>query len=257
MKRASLLLMLVAMTAKAAVGLGRRASCSSLHIFGARETTAPPGFGTAGTVVNLVKGAYPAASTESVTYPAAGGSMYGASVAAGVRAVAAQTNSYFQSCPNATIVVIGYSQGAQIMDDAFCGGPDGFSLNTTRESVSAGVSRRVAAIILMGNPRNTPGRVGNVGNATVGGFAARPLGYQCSAFADITRSYCDEADPFCAKGNSTKTHQGYGKVYGQDALNFVTEKLSGRRVSNTAIGKQSGAFTAMVFFAAFWFLYLM
>ncbi|KAI0972701.1 carbohydrate esterase family 5 protein [Xylaria arbuscula] len=255
MKHVSLFLMLVAMTAKAAVGLGRRASCSDLHIFGARETTAPPGFGTASAIVNLIKGAYPAASIESITYPAAGGNMYGASVAAGVRAVAAQTNTYFQNCPNATIVVVGYSQGAQITDDAFCGGPDGFSLNTTREIVSAGVSRMVAAIILMGNPRNIPGRVGNVGNATVGGFAARPLGYQCPAFAGIIRSYCDEADPFCAKGNSTETHQGYGKVYGQDALSFVTEKLSGRRVSNTAIRKQSGALTAMVLLAVFWFLY--
>ncbi|KAI0470208.1 carbohydrate esterase family 5 protein [Xylaria cf. heliscus] len=221
MKRTSWLLLFIANTVATTVGLGRRESCSSLHIFGARETTAPPGFGTAATVVNLIQRSYPAASTESIVYPAAGGNLYGASVAAGVRAVAAQTNSYFQKCPNTTLVM-----GAQIVDDAFCGGPDGFSLNTTRESVSAGVSRMVAAIILMGNPRHVPGREGNVGNATVGGFAARPLGYHCPAFATLIRSYCDEADPFCDKGNSSATHQGYGQVYGQDALGFVTQKLA-------------------------------
>ncbi|KAI1130278.1 carbohydrate esterase family 5 protein [Nemania abortiva] len=226
MKNASFLLLLLAAAADVAVGVSRRASCSSLHIFGARETTAPPGFGTAATVVDLIKRVYPTATTESIMYPAAGGNLYGASVAAGIRAVSAQTNTYFQSCPNSVMVVVGYSQGAQIVDDAFCGGPDGFSLNTTRESISAGVSRKVAAIIMMGNPRNIPGRVGNIGNATVGGFAARPMGYQCPAFANIIRSYCDEADPFCAKGNSSATHQGYGQVYGQDALNFVTQKLA-------------------------------
>ncbi|KAI0428546.1 carbohydrate esterase family 5 protein [Xylaria sp. FL1042] len=247
MKHVSLLLMLIATTVEAVtVGLGRRESCSNLHVFGARETTAPPGFGTAATVVNLIQRAYPTASTESIIYPAAGGNMYGMSVAAGVRAVAAQTNSYFQKCPNTTIVVVGYSQGAQIVDDAFCGGPDGFSLNTTRESVSAGVSRMVAAVILMGNPRNIPGRLGNVGNATTGGFAARPLGYQCPAFGDVIRSYCDEADPFCAKGNSSATHQGYGTLYGQDALQFVTQKLSGTFASDAARYKQNGALISMV-----------
>ncbi|KAI1756910.1 glycoside hydrolase superfamily [Xylaria castorea] len=226
MKHVPLLLLAIVDTLTATVGLGRREGCSDLRIFGARETTAPPGFGTAATVVSLIQRSYPAASAESIIYPAAGGNLYEASVAAGVRAVAAQTNSYFQKCPNTTLVMVGYSQGAQIIDDAFCGGPDGFSLNTTRESVSAGVSRMVAAIILMGNPRHVPGRVGDIGNATAGGFAARPFGYQCPAFASLIRSYCDEADPFCAKGNSSATHQGYGQVYGQDAVEFVTRKLA-------------------------------
>lgn len=112
----------------------------------------------------------------------------------------------------------------------------------------------------MGNPRNIPGRLGNVGNATVGGvsqarsctraricqtdgkqFAARPAGYQCQAFAGIIRSYCDEADPFCAKGNSTATHQGYGQVYGQDALGFVTQKLTMAGVSRSDAIKQKGS----------------
>ncbi|KAI0863714.1 carbohydrate esterase family 5 protein [Xylaria cubensis] len=240
MKHVSLLLLATAVMAT--VGLGQREGCSDLRIFGARETTAPPGFGTAATVISLIQRSYPAASAESIIYPAAGGNSYGASVAAGVRAVAAQTNSYFQKCPNTTLVMVGYSQGAQIIDDAFCGGPDGLSLNMTRESVSAGVSRMVAAIILMGNPRHIPGRVGNIGNATVGGFAARPFGYQCPAFATSIRSYCDEADPFCAKGNSSATHQGYGQVYGQDAVDFVTRKLAvvGISTGDASRHKQDG-----------------
>ncbi|KAJ3578133.1 hypothetical protein NPX13_g2439 [Xylaria arbuscula] len=226
--------MLMVTMVKGGLHLGRRESCSDLHILGARETTAPPGFGTAGMVIRLIQRAYPSASAEPILYPSAGGSMYSASVAAGIRAVAAQANSYSQQCPNTTLVVVGYSQGAQIIDDAFCGGPDGFSLNTTRESVSVGVSRMTAAIVLMGSPRNVPGRLGNFGNATAGGFAARPLGYRCPAFEGIIRSYCDEADLYCAKGNSSATHQSYGRVYGQDALDFVTQKLSGKLASDAA-----------------------
>ncbi|KAI1258831.1 carbohydrate esterase family 5 protein [Xylariaceae sp. FL1019] len=225
---------------------GQLSTCPEIHIFGARETTAPPGFGSSSTVVALIQQAYPSATNESIIYPAAGenlygGSAYGASVAKGVAAVAKQTNLFFQKCPDTTLVIVGYSQGAQIVDDAFCGGPDAFSLDTTKESVSAGVSRMTSAIILMGNPRNVPGRKGNVGNATVGGFAARPLGFQCPAFDTITRSYCDAADPFCAKGDSAATHQGYGREYGHDALDFVTQKL-GRKPSSasTSLDSKSG-----------------
>jgi hypothetical protein len=35
----------------------------------------------------------------------------------------------------------------------------------------------VAAIILMGSPRNVPGRLGNIGNATVGGVSRNDRSY--------------------------------------------------------------------------------
>lgn len=55
------------------------------------------------------------------------------------------------------------------MDDAFCGGPDGSSLNSTGTLVEDAVARQVAAIILMGDPRHVRGLSFNVGNATEGG----------------------------------------------------------------------------------------
>ncbi|KAI1143263.1 carbohydrate esterase family 5 protein [Hypoxylon sp. FL0543] len=204
-----------------------RRRCPNVHIFGARDTTASPGFGSASTVVNLVRRANIGVTSEPIVYPAVGGDLYAASVAAGVLAVANQTDAFNQRCPKSKIVMVGYSQGAQIIDDAFCGGPDGPSLNTTGRSVSSGVSKMVAAIILMGDPRHVDGLPFNVGNATAGGFAARPVGFRCPAFEDIIQSYCDADDPFCAKGNSTATHQGYGREYGQAALKFVQSKLKG------------------------------
>ena len=60
------------------------------------------------------------------------------------------------------------------MDDAFCGGPDLSSLNSTGQLVSQAVEDKIAAVIFMGNPRHVPGLVGNVGNATAGGVSAAP-----------------------------------------------------------------------------------
>src|SRR4051794_27526104 len=67
--------------------------CPSTHIFGARETTAPAGYGTAGTVVNLILGAYSGSTAEAIVYPACGGqascggAAYGDSARQGTAAV--------------------------------------------------------------------------------------------------------------------------------------------------------------------------
>lgn len=90
--------------------------CPEIHIFGARETTVPPGYGTAGQVVNLIRGAYPSATAEAIDYPACGGQancggvQYGDSARQGTNAVASAVNSFHQRCPNTQIVLVGYSQ---------------------------------------------------------------------------------------------------------------------------------------------------
>lgn len=63
----------------APVELEERQSCPNIHIFGARETTAPQGYGSAGTVVNLILNAHPGSTAEAIVYPAAGGNSYGSS----------------------------------------------------------------------------------------------------------------------------------------------------------------------------------
>jgi acetylxylan esterase len=91
-------------------GLVERQGCPNIHIFGARETTAPAGFGSAGTVVNLILKAHPGATSEAINYPAAGGNSYGSSVQAGTTAVGNAVNSLVSRCPNTQIVLVGYSQ---------------------------------------------------------------------------------------------------------------------------------------------------
>ncbi|KAJ9154818.1 Acetylxylan esterase [Pleurostoma richardsiae] len=218
--------LLVLFAGTVAAAFFNRISCPPIHVLAARETTAPPGFGSAQALVDLILKVFPRATAQAIDYPAAGGANYSESVSLGIVAVLSQMQLVSARCPDTILVMHGYSQGAQIMDDAFCGGPDGSSLPETPPSlVSPSISAKVAAIIFMGDPRHVVGLPYNVGNATEPGFAARPVGFQCPAFSSRIQSYCDSPDPFCAKGDDAATHQGYPKVYGQQALDFIVSKF--------------------------------
>lgn len=94
----------------------RQSSCPGVHVFGARETTVGPGYGSSATVVNLVLQAYPGSTAEAIVYPACGGQAscggiaYGDSARQGTAAVASAVNSFNQRCPDTQLVLVGYSQ---------------------------------------------------------------------------------------------------------------------------------------------------
>jgi len=229
---ASLILFALKAFASEEVELDKRQSCPNIHVFGARETTAPAGYGTAGVVVNLVLNAHPGSTAEAINYPACGGQSqcggvsYANSVIAGVQAVASAVNSFNTRCPNTQLVLVGYSQGGQIMDDAFCGGGDtNEGLTSTAIPIQASAVNMIKAAIFMGDPRHIPGLSYNVGTCNASGFAPRPAGFQCPSAAKI-KSYCDAADPYCCNGNDANTHQGYGTEYSQQALTFINAQLS-------------------------------
>ena len=98
------------------VDLETRQSCPNIHVFGARETTAPPGYGSSGTVVNLILNAHPGATSEAISYPACGGQAscgsisYANSVIQGVSAITNAVNSFASRCPTTQLVLVGYSQ---------------------------------------------------------------------------------------------------------------------------------------------------
>ncbi|KAI2785223.1 carbohydrate esterase family 5 protein [Daldinia loculata] len=225
MKASTPLLFLSGALAAPSGDVEARQSCAKLHVIGARETTVPQGFGSSQAMIQLIQGAYPGTTSEAIVYPAAGGDAYGSSVTAGIKAVVDQVSAFTKKCPNTTVVMVGYSQGSQIMDDAFCGGPDGSSLSGTAAPLPADVGNHVKAVIFMGDPRNVPGLSYNVGTAKAGGFAARPSGFQCPVYADRIKSYCDAEDPYCSNGNDAQHHQQYVQIYGQQALAFVKQKV--------------------------------
>jgi len=210
----------------------RQAACPKVHVFGARETTAPAGYGTAGTVVNLVLGAYSGSNAEAINYPACGGqsscggASYGNSALQGTAAVASAVNAYNTKCPTTQLVLVGYSQGGQIMDNAFCGGGDtNIGLSSTAIPIQAAAINMIKAVILMGDPRYISGLSYNVGTCTAHGFAPRPAGFSCPSAAKI-KSYCDGPDPYCCTGSDANAHQQYGNKYGQQALTFIKSKIT-------------------------------
>lgn len=96
--------------------LANAQSCPDIHIFGARETTVSPGYGSAGALIDQIKAAHSGATSEAIAYPACGGQSscggiaYGDSAKQGTNAVASAVNSFNQQCPSSQIVLVGYSQ---------------------------------------------------------------------------------------------------------------------------------------------------
>ncbi|KAI1313169.1 cutinase-domain-containing protein [Xylaria venustula] len=206
--------------------IAERQSCPDIYVFGARETTVASGYGTAGGLVNDVLAAYPGSQASPIDYPACGGQAscggisYDQSAAQGTTAVISAVTSLNSRCPSTRIVLIGYSQGGQIMDNALCGG-SGATLTGTALAA-------VKVAIFMGDPHNVAGLPYNVGTCTAGGFAARPSGFQCSpANPSIIKSYCDSTDPYCCNGNDANSHQQYVVKYGSQALAFIESELAG------------------------------
>lgn len=158
------------------VPMEKRANCPNIHVFGARETTASPGYGSSITVVNDVLNGYPGSTAEAISYPACGGQSscggvsYSGSVAQGIAAVASAVNSFNQECPNTQIVLVGYSQGGEIMDVALCGGGDpNQGYTNTAVQLSASAVSMVKAAIFMGDPLFRAGLPYEVGTCTAGG----------------------------------------------------------------------------------------
>lgn len=157
------------------VDVEARQACPEVHIFGARETTVPQeyGYGTAQGLVDMVKQAYPGATSEAIVYPACGGQPqcggipYEQSASQGTQAVVQAVTQFNQNCPNTKIVLIGYSQGGQIMDNALCGGAGATLTGAALEAVKAA--------IFMGDPHNVVGLPYNVGTCQGQGVSSSCL----------------------------------------------------------------------------------
>ncbi|KAH8682531.1 carbohydrate esterase family 5 protein [Xylariales sp. PMI_506] len=219
--------------------------CPPIHVFGARETTVSAGYGSSATVVNLILNAHPGATSEAINYPACGGQAscggvsYASSVLQGISAVVTAVNNFYTQCPSTQLVLVGYSQGGQIFDDALCGGGDtGEGYTSTAVPLSAGAVNAIKAAIFMGDPRYVYGLSYEVGTCTAGGFDARTAGFSCPSASKI-QSYCDASDPYCCNGSNAATHQGYGAEYGSAALAFVNSKLSATTTTGTTTSSSS------------------
>lgn len=169
MKFTPLILSLLLGATASASPLTERQSCPPVHIFGARETTVPQGYGTSAGLVNSIQSAYPGSTKEAIVYPACGGQSncggvsYDNSASQGTAAVVRAVTNLNQRCPDTKIVLVGYSQGGQIMDNALCGGAGA--------TLTGNALKAVKAAIFMGDPHNVAGLPYNVGTCRAKGVS--------------------------------------------------------------------------------------
>lgn len=196
-----------------AFGGTQAAGCADVQIIATRASTERPGAGIIGTLVTAVESASKRSiSTATTDYPATL-SNYAASESKGVAALKQLAEAAVRQCPAQQLVLMGYSQGAQVTGDVLAGG--------------TAAAKNVAAVILMGDPAFVPGKSFNAGTSTRAGVFPRRAARSLDAFAARIQSYCDTGDNFCAGGTSLAVHLGYTRKYNGAAEKFVLAKIGG------------------------------
>lgn len=131
-------------------------------------------------------------SSHAVEYPA---SLAPGSAQQGNQELVDHVTAKAADCPNQRFILVGYSQGANVVDNSLGvssqGSATGGGIVAT---IPAGVQPRVDAVLLFGNPIRALGR-------RVGGD-----------FLDRTLDVCATGDPVCGGGFNAAAHLSYGRV---------------------------------------------
>jgi hypothetical protein len=205
--------------------------CASVNLIVARASTEAPGDGAIGALAEEIrKGVKATVSQQAVVYPAAL-TPYEPSVTAGDAAIKKQLEEEVAKCPGQKIVLLGYSQGAQIVGDALGGGGGnakdlGEGDGPATPPAAAFATEKVVGVIQYGDPRRIPGQSFDVGSdKNAEGIFPRLKTQLLTAFAADIQSYCDTGDPFCAKGFNLEAHLDYVEKYDKTADKFIIGRL--------------------------------
>jgi cutinase len=148
--------------------------------------------------------------THDLVYPAS--FAYQQSKRQGVTALRARLQQTSAACPDTRFVLIGYSQGADVIGDTLASG-------------TVPAADRIGAVAMFGDPAfnsREPFVTGSFRAGTNGIFPRRTgaLG----EFTDRTVSFCNRDDNFCQRGSSGTGHFRYGADR-QEAVEAVAEIL--------------------------------
>ena len=170
------------------------AACSDIDVVAARGTFEP---GTLGLIVGdpvysalQRKLTGKSLSSYKVNYPA---DLSLTSAAQGNADVVNHVKSQAAACPNQRFVLVGYSQGANVVDNSIgvssAGAVVGSPIVAT---IPAALEPRVAAVLLFGNP------IRALGKSVTGVYQGR------------TVDFCAHGDPICENGGGdVLAHLGY------------------------------------------------
>ncbi|KAL2072313.1 hypothetical protein VTL71DRAFT_11656 [Oculimacula yallundae] len=210
----------------------RQSACSDSHVFLAKGNNEPyPG--RQGKLVNAICSGLASCDYEDIQFYNPVGSAFCSSVNEGVANGIAQITAYNQRCPDAKIVISGYSQGAQIVSDIL-GGGGGVFFDNCVQTASAGIDansaagKKIAAALVFGNIRHTANQPYNVLSGSGGNGNFPRSGGQAAAllsYTSVFRDYCVASDPVCAGGNNIDDHLNYFDIYTDSAAQWVKSQL--------------------------------
>lgn len=170
------------------------AACSDIDVVAARGTFEPGtlGFIVGDPVFSALQRKLTGRNLSSykVNYPA---DLSLTSAAQGNADLVNHVNSQASACPNQRFILVGYSQGANVVDNSLgissAGAVVGSPIVAT---LPAAVEPKVAAVLLFGNP------IRAIGKSVTGTYQSRTI------------DFCAKGDPICeAGGNDTLAHLGY------------------------------------------------
>jgi cutinase len=170
------------------------ATCSDLDVVAARGTFEP---GTLGVIVGdpvfsalQQKITGKSLSSYAVNYPA---DLSLTSAATGNADVVNHVNAQAAACPNQRFILVGYSQGANVVDNSIGISSDGAVVGSPIvATIPAAVEPKVAAVLLFGNP------IRALGKSVTGTYQSRTI------------DFCANGDPICQNGGTdVLAHLGY------------------------------------------------
>ncbi|KAJ5117366.1 cutinase [Penicillium atrosanguineum] len=200
-------------------------TCAPVHLFVARGTYEAAGDGSIGSLAALIIKANPGATQEAIDYPASTSPTYIADVSTGITAVTNQFKAYTAACPQSKLVLLGYSQGAQIILDALCGSGSTALGGNGEPTITTSEGANIAAIVGYGDPGHVAGESWDQGTATIDGIYARPRG-ACKAWANVIHSWCNYGDPYCASGNNVYVHLSYPQTDNSYAAAWANQQIA-------------------------------
>lgn len=191
-------------------------TCSDVEVVFARGTAEPAGLGLVGQAFvddlqNALGGR--TVSAYAVNYPASYDFLQ--SAPAGADDASAHIQATAAACPNTSIVLGGYSQGAAAVDLITADPNAAFGFG---RPMPAAVADHVAAVAVFGNPSNKIGR---------------PLTAISPLYGAKAIDLCNGADPVCSSGDDRPAHSQYVQAgFAQQAADFVAGRISAQAPSD-------------------------
>ena len=215
------------------------ARCAGIQVIGVRGSTEPQnGSRLLKPIGDALAAAFPGqVSYTELDYPATirhfvppADIDLGDSPSIGVTRLVNLLNAAARRHPDRCFILLGYSQGAQVVGDALvppslrvCGREAG--------EISWAASARIGAIMLFGDPRFTAGEPFNAGTFDPGreGLYPRPAG-ALDRYANRLQNYCARDDVTCqGKGGTLQAHTSYFRnSMPTEAVAFAIHRVTGR-----------------------------